>query len=441
MISAQHSTSSTASAPCSAQQPQHQQHERIQHSLSGQSSERGSGFYPPSPHRSPARLPRGSQVYHPHSSPERTRGYPHSSPERAHPRGGGGVGSIPPHMVPQRAASYQGHPAHRSPVRLPRGTSVPGYPTQGQETSNGVGVSGRQQHYAELEWDSWTAENTHINAAQAVATTQLRKDGSIGSGGSGAHATTTTARLHSKEASPSSRSETSAEVDRQRSFMVERRAPKANPYYSPYAPRRMDTDAQQTNSSNPQLRRMAISNPMNQSHQMNYLHQYPRHSGEFNPSFAAELDNSNKTHLHPGEWRMAESYPMPGRVVPHAMAQMSPRYPRTLQGAVGNAPRMARSPPEKRLKSSSPQRSLLSYSGVGGGGGGATGGGSTSRPNSLHSNSSAFAPHPQPAIRHSDGASAVAWASPNNAQWSGRRSPRMTPVLHVPRSSAHESAV
>ena len=414
MISAQqHPGSSAAGAPFTTQ------HQQQRHSSSGQSSERGGGYYPPSPHRSPARLPRGAHVY-PHSSPERTRERLHSSPERAHNRGGGG-GGMPTHIVPQRAANNQGYPAHMSPARLPKGPVVPSYQAQR--------VDGDQR--AESHWDSWTAENTHINAAQAVATTQLRMEGSIGGGVPGANAV---ARLHSKEMSPSSRSENAAEVERHRSFNVERRAPKANPYYSPYVPKRINVDVPpHVSNYPPQLRRPTATKPI----PVNYQQHFSRHSGEYNPQFSTEVDGGNRTHLHPGSWRMSESYPSPMASGP--MAQMSPRYPRTPQGAAAKAPRMARSPPEKRLKSMSPQRSIHSYGG-GGWEGGAGGGASTSsRPNSLHSNNSAFTPH-QPAARHSDGASAVAWASAN-AQWSGRRSPRLNPVLHVPRSSTHESAV
>lgn len=472
------STSSTSSGPLSAQYHQHHHHQQqrqpppVSHqSLPGHTSERQSASFHQSPHRSPARLPRGAQGY-PLSSPERTA----NSINRAGGGGGGGeregVGMLPPlppppphiMMPPEQfgptTASNQGYPAHRSPARLPRG--VPGYENQRMDNSTHQDNGGGGRGGDDSQWDSWTAQNTHINAAQAAASTHLRVEGGA-MGGAGGAGGGQGGLLH-KEMSPSSKSENAADVERNRSFKVARRAQNVNPYYSPYTPKRQNTDEQQPpNSSNyPQLRRAPGSNATIQMRQSSYQPPpYPRYSGEYNPRFSAELDaNYNRSHIPTGQsqGRMSESYPSPLATTRNngGVGQMSPRYPRTPQGAAAaasaRAPRMVRSPPEKRLKSMSPQRSLVSYGGGGwpmmeGGTGSMTG--SASRPSSLHSNS-AFTPQLrhlshhhhhqlQAAARHSDGASAMAWASAN-VQWSGRRSPR-NPVLHVPRSSAHESAV
>ena len=427
MISTQQSTTSTASAPVHS----HNHHYPHHHHQQRQISERQIAYYPPSPHRSPTRQPRGAQGY-PSSSPERTLGNNNSTRS--------GVG-MPQHMVPQygpTTANSQGYPAHRSPARLPR--SVSGYQHQNSEGSVHMRSHEATGINRESHWDSWTAQNTHINAAQAAATSHLRVEGGATGGGAGGRG----GMLH-KEMSPSSKSDNVVDVERNRSFNVPRRAQNVNPYYSPYTPKRPSADSAPQSSNYPPLRRTPGGSTSSQPRQINYQQQYPRYSGEYNPRLSVEVEN--RLHVHaPGQGRISESYPSPGVARNSApMIQMPPLYPRTPQGAAARAPRMARSP-DKRLKSMSPQRSILSYgSGAGGGGGwegGARGGAMGSRPNSLHSNSSAFTPHQRhllPAARHSDGASAVMWG---NVQWGGRRSPRLnTPVLHVPRSSTHESAV
>lgn len=410
-------------------------------SLSGHSSERSNSYYPPSPNRSPARQPRGAY------------GYPHPHPpERSH--------SMPQHLMaaqPTRQSSNRGYPAaavNRSPPRQPRGASISSYNNQTRDDGYGGGSGSLHDH--DSRWDHWTAQNTQFNAAQAVAT-QLRVEGTSGSAGvsSGEGSASRNRRSGSgihKENSPAVKSENSVDVDHNRSFKIARTTPKANPYYSPHVPKRREMDP--APHSVPQLRRMTS----NQDRPMTYQHQYSRHSGEYNPRFSMEFENRSGA-------RMSESYPSPGVARTSAsglpMAQRSPHYPRTPQGASAKAPRMVRS-----LKSTSPQRSIISYGsgvaiGVGGGGDGASGrvmGASTatasatsSRPNSLHS-TSAFPPlqpyqhhqqyqHPGVGTRYSDGASAAAWVTPN-AQWPAARTQRMSSVqLHVPRSSAHESAV
>ena len=441
MITPQLSVSSSASAQFSATQQQ-----QPFAGNPGQVSERQMPYYPPSPHRSPARQPRGAggHTYH------------HSSPERKANINVPVVGAMPQHVVPKytiTTSNNQSYPAHRSPVRVPAAAGVA--PNYHQSLSSGE-ASGHSHTMnnagEELQWDSWTAENTHINAAQAATTTHLRVEGSgVGRGGSLLH----------KEMSPSARSESAAaEVERNRSFNVPRKTLNVNPYYSPHIPKRSNVDAELQGSNYPQLRRAAgrDSNGSLGVHTSGFQHQYPRYSGEYNPRFSTELDN--RLHVPGGhQGRISESYPSPAVTARHSgppVVHRSPRYPRTPQGVSGRAPRMARSPPDKRLKSMSPQRSIISYgSGVSGGGwpvgeGGARGGASiSSRPNSVHSGS-AFSPQhrrlqqPGGATRHSDGASAVAWVGPN-MHWptavGGRRSPRMNPVLHVPQSSAHESVV
>ena len=426
MVNQQQLTSTTTATPFSAQQ---------HNSVSGQSPERPNSFYPPSPNRSPARLPRGA---HSHG------GYPHSSPERGP--------SVPQHIMPQysprhSSGSRTGYPVHKSPPRLPRGASTTSSYPGHQMRDDGYGGGGRHNH--DSRWDNWTAQNTQYNAAQAAAT-QIRVEGasvtsgigmSSGHGGVGRNS----GGQH-KELSPAVRSENSVDVDRNRSFKIARTTPKANPYYSPYTPKRHDTDP--APQSYPQLRRTTASGA-NLERPVNYQNQYPRHSGEYNPRFSMEFNNRSHHSGHGG--RMSESYPSPGitRNNGPLMAQRSPHYPRTPHGAAARAPRMIRSPPQKRLKSISPQRSILSYGSgawpLGEGGargvamGGSTASATSSRPNSLHS-TSALPPlqhhHPAAAARYSDGASAMVWGS----QWS-TRSTRMNPVLHVPRSSTHESAV
>jgi hypothetical protein len=432
-------------------------------SLSGHSPERPSSFYPPSPHRSPTRQPRGAYSGYP--SPPRP-------PERVH--------SLPQHIMPQhgspRHSSSRGYPAaaavHRSPPRQPRGASSTGTATSSynnQTRDDGYGGGSGSLHDHDSRWDHWTAQNTQFNAAQAIATQLSVGEGGGGgvsgaagtSGGDGANRnrrSDSSSGIH-KEKSPAARSETSVDVDRNRSFMITRSTPKANPYYSPHVPKRRETDP--APHSVPQLRRM-ISN---QDRPMNYQQQYSRHSGEYNRFSMGEFSHGG---------RMSESYPSPAinrnSAGPLTMGQRSPHYPRTPQGASAKAPRMVRSPPQKRLKSISPQRSITSYgSGVGGwlqGGGGGGGGegasgramgastasATSSRPTSLHS-TGAFPPlqlyhqqqqqhqhHPGLATRYSDGASATAWVTPNT-QWAARTQRMSSVQLHVPRSSAHESAV
>ena len=388
----------------------------------GHSPERQSSYYPPNPNRSPARQSRGTYGY-PH---------PHSSPERVH--------SMPQHMMPQHSPKHSGNrgftaAVHRSPPRLPRGASTTSY---NQTRDDGYGRN--RSH--DSRWDHWTAQNTQFNAAQAVVT-QLRVEGGSGgadmNSGEGNNRNRRSGSGLNKENSPAAKSENTVDIDHNRSFKITRSTPKANPYYSPHVPKRREMDP--APQSLPQLRRATV----NRDHPMNYQHQYSRRSGEYNPRFSMD-----------GE-RMSESYPSPG-----ITRTSGPLYPRTPQGASARAPRMVRSPPQKRLKSTSPQRSIISYgSGIGGGGwmqavgegasgramGGSTASATSSRPNSLHSTNAAFPPlqqyhqHPAVASRYSDGASATAWVGPN-IQWSAARTQRMNSIqLHVPRSSAHESAV
>ena len=422
-------------------------------SLSGHSPERPSSFYPPSPHRSPARQPRGAYGYPPPPRP----------PERVH--------SLPQHIMstqqhgssPRRSSDHgsRGYPAaaavHRSPPRQLRGVSSTSSCNNQTRDDDGYGGGSGSLHDHDSRWDHWTAQNTQFNAAQAMAT-QLRVEGATGTstGGEGAsrNRRSDSSGIH-KEKSPAARSENSVDMDRNRSFKISRTTPKANPYYSPHIQKRRETDP--APHSVPQLRRMTS----NQDRSMNYQHQYPRHSGEYNRLSMGEFGHGG---------RLSESYPSPAvnrnSVGPLTMGQRSPHFPRTPQGASAKAPRMVRSPPQK--KSISPQRSITSYgSGVaigGGGGGWLQGGGgegasgrpvgastasaTSSRPNSLHS-TSAFPPlqlyqhqqHPSLGTRYSDGASATAWVNPNT-QWSAARTQRLSSVqLHVPRSSAHESAV